>query len=176
MQLPMYCEASKKIVAGFLSTTTLCAMAAFAADTAPRDVIEVLRADLKANRKAIVAEQMQLTEKESEAFWPIYRDYRAEVEKASDRIAELILEYADLYPNVPEKKASEMLKQYAKTEAELLSVKRKYFKKLEKVLPPSKVFRFAQVDNRYDLATRVGIASSIPLMNAPQAQAPSDQH
>jgi hypothetical protein len=140
----------------------------------PRDAIESLRTDLKADRKAVIAEEMKLTDQESQAFWPLYRSYRAEVEKVNDRIAELVLEYADLYPNVPEQKASEMLSQHAKIEADLLGVKQKYLKKFGKVLPPSKVFRFAQLDNRFDLGVRVGLAATIPLLPVSQAQ-PADQ-
>jgi len=129
-----------------------------------RDGIESLRADLKADRKVLIAQAMQFSPKESDAFWPIYRDYRAEVEKATDKIVELVLQYADLYPNVPEQKAAEMLKEDLKFEEDLLGIKRKYLKKLGKVLPASKVFRFAQLDYRLDLGTRVALAASIPVM------------
>jgi hypothetical protein len=57
-----------------------------------------------------------------------------------------------------------MLKSYAKTEEKLLNIRKKYLKKFSKILPPSKLFRFAQLDNRLDLSTRVGMAASIPLM------------
>jgi hypothetical protein len=129
-----------------------------------RDAIDSLRGDLNANRKSVIAEQVNLTEQESEAFWPLYRSYRAEMDKTTDRVVELVLEYGDLYPNVPDKKASEMLQNYTKLEGEMLSIKRKYLKKFGKVLPASKVLRFAQLDNRLDLGTRVGLAASIPML------------
>ncbi len=135
-----------------------------------RDLVETFRGDLKADRKALIAEEMKFTDQESEAFWPIYRNYRAEVEKATDRLVKLILEYADLYPDVPDPRAREMLTQYTKVETELLSIKRKYFKKLGKVLPPAKVFRFAQLDNRFDLGTRVAVAAWVPMLPAEQPQ------
>lgn len=163
-----------KSLIGFISVVVLCGTTLPAADLAPRDAMEVLRADLKADRKATIAEGMQLTEKESEAFWPIYRNYREEMDKVTDHLVELILEYADLYPNVPEDKANEMLRQYLKMEATLLEVKEKYLKKLEKILPSSKVFRFAQLDNRFDLGTRAAMAASIPLMPMPKPQAGSN--
>jgi hypothetical protein len=68
-----------------------------------------------------------------------------------------------------------MLNKYTELESQLLGIKRKYFNKLEKVLPPSKVFRFAQLDNRYDLATRVEMAGSIPLMSTTQTQATGEK-
>ena len=67
-------------------------------------------------------------------------------------------EVPDLYPEVPDKKAGEMLDRYFKIEANLLKVKSKYLKKMQKVLPPAKVFHFAQLDNRLDLGVRVGLA------------------
>ncbi len=139
-----------------------------------RDTIETLRADLKADRNAIIAEEMKFTEKESEGFWPIYRNYRAEVQRVTDRIVELVFEYTDLYPNVPERKAGEMLKEYTRVEADLLSIKRKYLKKLGKVLPAAKVFRFAQLDNRFDLGTRLALAAWLPVMPADQPQTTSE--
>lgn len=137
----------------------------------PRDAIESLRGDLKTDRKTAIAEAMNLTPVESEAFWPLYRTYRAEMEKRTDKLVELVLEYSDLYPNVPEARAGEMLKAYGKTEADLLSIKRKYFKQMGKVLPATKVFRFAQLDSRFDLGIRAGLAASVPLMPAAEAKA-----
>ncbi len=139
------------------------------------DAITRLRSDLKADRKAVIAQEMSFTEKESEAFWPVYRSYRAETERVADRIVELVLEYADLYPNVPEQKAAEMLRAYTKAEGDLLNIKQKYLKKLEKVLPASKVFRFAQLDNRFDLGTRLALAASIPVLPADQGQTPGQR-
>ena len=165
----------KTSVTGLVSALILCGGALPAADLAPRDAIEVLRTDLKADRKAMIAEGMQLTEKESEAFWPIYRSYRQEMDKVTDHLVELILEYSDLYPNVPEEKANEMLRQYMKMEANVLGVKEKYFKKLEKILPSTKVFRFAQLDNRFDLGTRAAMAASIPLLGVQKSPGSGNQ-
>lgn len=131
----------------------------------PRDAVETLKTTLRADRQTVIAGEMKLTPQQSEAFWPLYRSYRGETEKVTDKIAELVLEYADLYPNVPEEKANEMLQQYGKIEQELLNIKLKYLKKMRKTLPATKVFQFAQLDNRFDLATRVGIASALPLLS-----------
>ncbi len=130
----------------------------------PRDAVEVLRSDLKADRKAFIAENLALTPEESEKFWPIYRDYRTEVDRIADGIVKLVLEYADLYPNLPEEKASELLKSYTTAETKLVAVRTKYLKKLKAALPAAKVFRFAQLDNRLDLGVRVGLAAAIPVL------------
>jgi hypothetical protein len=141
-----------------------------AAEQNARDALETLRSDLKANRTAMIAQELQLSQQESNEFWPIYRAYRSEVEKTTDNIVKLILQYADEYPNVSDEKAKEMLQEYLKTEGQLLKIKEKYFKSLGKVLPATKVFRFAQLDNRYDLGIRVGMATSIPILGSTHAE------
>src|SRR6266571_455253 len=152
-------------------TLALVLLAAVAASLPTRaaaqnivDQIEVVRGALKADRKIVIAVGMQLTDEESSGFWPIYRDYRAAMDKLGDGRIELVLEYADLYPNVPEDRAKQMLKKYAALEEKTVTVRNKYLKKLGKVLPASKVLRFAQLENRLDLAVSVQVAASVPLV------------
>lgn len=127
------------------------------------DEIEVLRRALKADRKTVVAEAMQLTETEGAAFWPLYDEYRAEMEKLGDGIVKLVLEYADAYPNVAEDRAAILLDEYLALEKDLPSVRAKHLNKISKELPKSKVLRFAQVESRLDLALRLQMASVLPL-------------
>ena len=171
----MNCRNLKRNLVVKLSLSVWLAGVTLATAQVTRDAVEILRTDLKADRKAVIAEEMKFTEQESEAFWPIYRSYRADVEKVTDRIVNLVFEYSDLYPTVPEHRASEILNEYTRVEADLLSVKRKYLKKLGKVLPASKVFRFAQLDNRFDLGMRLALAARIPVLPTGRAQPISEQ-
>jgi len=129
-----------------------------------RDELEVVRGALKADRKVVIAEGMQLTDKESAGFWPIYREYRSEMDKVSDGRVELVLEYAELYPDVPEDRAKMMLKRYTALEEKATNVRNKYLKRLGKVLPAAKVLRFAQLENRLDLVVRAQVAAAVPLV------------
>ena len=45
---------------------------------------ELLRADVRAQKVAIITEVMGFTDKEDEAFWPIYREYDLEMAKLGD--------------------------------------------------------------------------------------------
>jgi hypothetical protein len=134
------------------------------------DEIEALRGLLKADRKVVIAEAMQLTDPEGAAFWPLYREYRAKMDKLGDGIVKLVLEYADAYPKVFEDRAAKLLKNYLALEKELVNVRAKHLKKISKVLPASKVLRFAQLENRLDLVLRLQMASAVPLVPADQAK------
>jgi hypothetical protein len=107
---------------------------------------------------------MQLSAAEAEEFWPIYHRYRSEMDTVGDGIKHLVLEYAGLYPNVPDVRAKKMLKDLLGLEKKQASVRAKYLKKVGKVLPAAKTLRFAQVESRLDLAVRLELAASIPLV------------
>jgi len=134
------------------------------------DAIDVVRATYKADRQAVLAETLQLTESESAAFWPIYRSYRTDMDKLGDGLVKLVLEYADVYPNVPEKRAQLMLKEYSALEQKLAGKRAWYLKRAGRVLPATKVLRWAQVENRMDLVLRLQIAGSVPLVPAAQSK------
>ena len=86
------------------------------------------------------------------------------MDKSADGIVELVLEYADLYPNVPDDRAKKLLKDYTALEEKHASRRAWFFKKFAKVLPAVKTMRFIQLENRLDLAVRLQLASVIPLV------------
>jgi hypothetical protein len=153
---------SLPILAAIAAAAFLCPAWLSAADTTT-DGINAERRAYASERKVIVAEGLQLTESESAAFWPLYSQYRAQQEKSGDELIKLVLEYADVYPNVPEKQAARLLKGYASLEKELASSRASYLKRFARVLPASKALRLAQLENRLDLAMRMQLASTIPL-------------
>jgi hypothetical protein len=122
------------------------------------------RAALRADRQATVAEALQLTEKEGKAFWPLYEQYQADVVKQGDAQLKLIKEYAQLYPNIPDDRAKAMLKELTNLEKQRVQTKGSYLQKMEKAMSPAKTLRFAQVETRLELALRIQIAASVPLV------------
>jgi len=127
------------------------------------DEVAVIRSVVKADREMAVADAMMLTGAEGTAFWPLYRDYRVEMNKLGDGVVKLVLEYADAYPVIAEDRAERMLKDLLALEQDLVSVRARHVKKIAKVLPKSKALRFAQVESRLDLALRLQIATAFPL-------------
>lgn len=128
------------------------------------DQLQVARSALQADRKATVAEAMRFTESEAKAFWPIYEEYRAKVDKQGDALLKLVKEYAQLYPDVPDDRARGMLKELGELEKDRVETRNSCLKKLEKVMSPAKTLRFAQVETRLDLALRLALAANIPLV------------
>ena len=72
------------------------------------DMIELLKSDVKTNRKAIITESMQFTDAESKAFWPIYTEFEVELEKLSTKRIQNIKDYADSYEKMTDEKADQI--------------------------------------------------------------------
>jgi len=134
-----------------------------------QDLIEVARSALTADRKTVVVAAMELTDDEAKDFWPLYREYRTAMDKIADDRVKLVLDYAKVYPNVPEEQAKEMLNTYTSLEQRQVEKRNAYLKKFAKVLPAAKALRFAQVETRLDLLVHLNLAARIPITPLQQA-------
>src|SRR5882672_9642632 len=155
----------------------LLALAATLATFLPRasaktdqDLLEVARSVVTADRQAVVVATMQFTDTEAKDFWPLDRQYRSDMAKISDELINLVLEYAKVYPNVPEEQAKRMLKTYTYLQRKQAEKRTAHLKKFGKVLPAAKALRFAQVETRLDLLVQLQLAAGVPLTPIPGDQ------
>src|SRR5437899_5179069 len=112
--------------------------------------IALTRASIQLRRQAIVTSVMDLTPKEAEAFWPLYREYRMEMAKVGDRISKLLVQYSEQSDGLTDAQASQLLKDWISVEKARTGVKDKYVSRFKKILPARKVMRFFQADNKLD--------------------------
>lgn len=128
--------------------------------------IQLLRVAGEADRQALVTANLDFTAAESEQFWPVYRDYRAEVSKTTDRLIAVIKSYSEAYPNVSDEQAKRLVKEHLAIESDRVKLKQKYVKRFGKVLPAVKVARVLQVESKLDAVAVVEISAQIPLVPA----------
>lgn len=131
--------------------------------------MELLRSDIKTKKVAILTEALQLTEEQSAAFWPLYREYDLELSKLGDRRIAQLRSYADNFANLTDEKAKQMADDYFKLEEDRLKLKKNYFKKMEKELGANTAARFTQIENQIELLIDVQLASEMPLIKAAPA-------
>lgn len=126
--------------------------------------IESLRADFRADKVNLITQAMQFNDKDSAAFWPIYRKYEAEVTKLNDGRVKLIKSYADKYETLTDAEAKSMAEKSFALESSRTELKKKYFKEFNKVLPALTVAKFFQLEHRLDLLVNLQLASELPLL------------
>ena len=131
-------------------------------------VIEVFRANMRADRATIITENMNFTDKDSAAFWPVYREYEYERTKVDDCRAALVKEYAGKYSTLNDADAKGMAERLFDCDSRLVELKKDYFKKFNKVLPALTVAKFFQLERRIDLVMDMKVESALPAVAQPR--------
>jgi hypothetical protein len=126
--------------------------------------MQILLEKIKADKKLIVAENMQFTEAEAKAFWPVYEQYQSELLLIRTRTAKLIENYATAYEKMTDSTAKKLLDENMAIEGLRLKLNNDYLKKFRKALPETKVARYYQIENKINAALYYELAAGIPLI------------
>lgn len=129
----------------------------------PADNMQLVLEKIKADKKLLVAENMQLTEAEAKAFWPLYDRYQDELFLLRVRTAKLIKDYAGTYENMTDATAKRLLNEYITIETLRLKLHKAYLPKFSKILPGAKVVRYYQIENKFNAALENELGARIPL-------------
>jgi hypothetical protein len=127
------------------------------------DVV-LLRRDLRADKKKLIALNLPLTETEATKFWPVYDEYAAEMAKHNDEFFLLIKDYAERQKVLTDTEAGNMIKRWADIQIKLMQTRQKYIPIVEKVIPGRKAALFFQIDRRLFLLMDLQTSSVLPLV------------
>jgi hypothetical protein len=130
--------------------------------------IEVARADIRADKNAMISSGMNFSDKEGSAFWPVYRKYEYDRSTVEDVRAATIKEYAAKYTSMTDADAKAIAERLLDCDAREVELRKKYFKEFSKVLPAITVAKFFQLEHRIDLLIGMKIESSLPSLGESQ--------
>ena len=126
--------------------------------------VQLTRSAVQAEREAIVAKFMNLTEQEGQAFWPVYAEYRHAVARASDGMLANIETLIENHGILSDRRANELLDESLKWQQEIIQVQYAYLKKFRRILTPKQVARLFQLENKMDAVVRYELAAKVPLI------------
>lgn len=127
---------------------------------------QILLDKIKADKKFLVANNMDLTDAEAAKFWPLYEEYQRGLDQLNQRMAGTILQYAEAYEKGPisDGTASKLLQEALAVEEAEVALKKSYAAKFSEVLPAAKAARYMQIETKIRSLLRLDLARSIPLM------------
>jgi hypothetical protein len=128
-----------------------------------QEYVKLLREDVRSQKSAMMSAVMQLDPDQAAKFWPIYRDYDAELSKLNDLRVANMEEYAKTYNQMTDAKADELIHSaldYQKQRGELLA---KYYERMKQSMGAITAARFLQVEHQLLLIIDLQIASSLPV-------------
>lgn len=152
------------VTAVFLAGVMACAVPVVAQEMSDTNM-EILKQKLKADKKLLVAGNMDLSDADAKKFWPIYDAYQNDLQQLNQKLGQTIKDYADAFNkgSLPDNTAKKLLNDALSVEEQETKLKRTYADKLEKVLPYSKVARYIQIENKIRALIKMELAQQIPL-------------
>src|SRR5262244_3615877 len=156
----------KKTLGGALALLLFGLASLSVAQDKPADNMQILRDKIKADKKLLVATNMELTESEAKGFWPIYDEYQKDLQKINRRIVSLLESYASDFRNksLTDDKAKKLIDEAIAIEIAEADLKSTYAPKLGKVLPVKKVARYLQIENKIRAVVKYDLAQGVPLV------------
>jgi hypothetical protein len=124
---------------------------------------QIILSQIMTEKHAIVLKTLALDDAQVQAFTPIYDKYQVERKELFDRAADLLDLYASNYESMTDDPAKKILKDWFSLQDDEVALTRKYAKQFEKVLPPAKVIRFVQIENKLDTLLKLKAVANIPL-------------
>jgi hypothetical protein len=130
----------------------------------PADTMQLVRDKLKADKKLLVADNLQLSDSEAKAFWPVYESYQKDLAKVNDRIGKVIQDYAASYETMTDEAAKKLVTEAVAVEADRTKLMQSYLPRFQKTLPARKVARYYQLENKIRAVLNYELAANIPLV------------
>lgn len=134
-----------------------------AQNTVDQDV-DLLRKDIRSQKKQIIAANLQLTDAQATQFWPLYDQYTAELVKINDAKYGVIKEYATNYDTLTDDHALALTKNLLSVDQQVAQLRLKYVSIFSKVLPGKKTALFYQLDRRLVMLIDLQLAAQIPMV------------
>ena len=128
--------------------------------------IQLLRQDLRAQKKQIVAANLNLTDDQATKFWPVYDQYIAEQIKIHDQKYAVIKEFATSWGTISDAQAEDLTKRALAVDDQVAQLRIKYMPNFLKVLPGKQVATFFQIDRRLQMMVDLQLMSQLPLVQS----------
>jgi len=130
----------------------------------PADNMEIVKEKIRTDKKLFIATNMQLTESEAKAFWPVYDAYQVELAKLRDREIQLIGDFAANYRTMSNDVAKNLLDDAMAIDSDHMRLRQSYLLKFRGLLPETKVARYYQLESKIDAVLEYELARKIPLV------------
>jgi hypothetical protein len=126
--------------------------------------VDLLRKDIRSQKKQIIAANLTLSDTEAVKFWPIYDQYTAELVKINDAKYGAIKEYAENYDTLTDEKALALTKQILGVDQSVAQLRQKYTPIFANVVSGKKTALFFQLDRRLVMLIDLQLAAAIPMV------------
>jgi Spy/CpxP family protein refolding chaperone len=120
----------------------------------------------RANRKALVGANMDLTKEQAEKFWPLYDAYEAKMDRIEERHAAEVKAFAEHFQTLTPADADRKLDEVIAIRQARLDVQKEFVPKFRAAISSVQTTRFFQIDNKLNAMIQCDLAQALPLAKA----------
>jgi hypothetical protein len=125
--------------------------------------IQMLRKNLREQRRQVITANMKLTDAEAQKFWPLYDQYISDLVKINNTKYDLIKQYLQAKGNLSDAQADSAVKQWIGVDQSVSDLRLKYVPAFRKILSAKNTALFYQVDRRIQLMIDLQLVSALPM-------------
>ena len=162
---------SKRLVAavclaclGYLVQTVEPAPARGAGEGMSESDFELMRSDIRTKKASLIADRMKFTDREASAFWPVYRQYEADLAAINDKKVSIMKDYMSRHDALTEQQAKQLAEDVFDVDQKTLDLREKCFGALEKAIPAKTIVRWLQLERRLQLLVDAQLAKDLPVI------------
>ena len=126
--------------------------------------VDLLRKDVRSQKKQIIAANLKLSDTEAEKFWPIYDQYTADLVKINDAKYAAVKQYVQNYDTMSDEQATALTKQIIGVDESVAQLRQRYIPMVNRVLPGKKTALFFQLDRRLVMLIDIQLATQLPMV------------
>ena len=123
---------------------------------------ELMRSDIRTKKGAMIADRMKFTDQEAAAFWPVYRQYEADLAAINDKKVAIMKDYISRHQSLNDAQAKQLVEDVFDVDRRTLELRQKCFGALEKTLSAKTIVRWLQLERRLQLLVDAQISQNLP--------------
>jgi hypothetical protein len=131
--------------------------------------IALLRQDLRAKKMQVIGQNMSLSDKEAEKFWPVYNHYVKDLMEVNNQKYGLLKQYAEMWGTMSDEDALIYVRHWLEADGQAQALRLKYVPVVSQVLPGKKAATFFQLDRRLNMIVDLQLFSQIPLAHVKES-------
>jgi len=148
----------------YILFTAALLIASFAYSQSAKEEVEFIQAAIGMEKKAAVAEYIQVSDAQKEAFWQLYDEYETQRKELGKERIELLIRYGKEYRAMTVEQAdawmADVIELQGKTDKLILA----YYKKIRKSTDGIVAAQFYQIENYILTIVRMKVLTEIPLV------------
>jgi hypothetical protein len=125
--------------------------------------LKAVRGDIMAKRESALKTLIVLDENQAKAFWPLKKEYDAELMKNGEARKALLREYAKVYKSPSPEQAKDMAVRSLKLDEDRNGLRSKYFDLMSQKVSVLAAGQFLQLTRQFETMMDLKVQSVVPL-------------